>query len=341
MLGIVVASARARAQAPGIKTPEASPAASVTQTVGLTEMKIIYHRPGVNGRQIWGGLVPYGDVWRAGANENSTISFSTAVKAGGKPLAAGTYGLHMIPTAKEWTIIFSKMTVAWGSFSYDQKEDALRIKVTPQPAETPSERLSYSFDDPTESQVTVALRWEKLKVPIKIEVDTPAIVMANIRDQLRGLPRFGWLGWNQAAQYWLQHGGNMDEAVRMSDRSIQIAENFQNLTTRAAILDKKGNSKGAAELRAKAMGLATENDLNQFGYGLLAQKKVDEAIAIFQKNVQAHPASWNVYDSLGEAYLAKGDTQAASDNYSKALSLVKDTPNRKRIEQTLVRLKGK
>src|SRR5262249_55309164 len=146
---------------------------------------------------------------------------------------------------------------------------------------------------------------------------------------------------NQAAQYWLQHGGNMDEAVRMSDRSIQIAENFQNLTTRAAILDKKGNSKGAAELRAKAMGLATENDLNQFGYGLLAQKKVDEAIAIFQKNVQAHPASWNVYDSLGEAYLAKGDTQAASDNYSKALSRVKAPPNRKRTEQPLVGPRGK
>src|SRR5262249_48043470 len=232
MLGIVVASARARAQAPGIKTPEASPAASVTQPVGLTEMKIIYHRPGVNGRQIWGGLVPYGDVWRAGANENSTISFSTAVKAGGKPLKAGTYGLHMIPTAKEWTIAFSNVSSAWGSFTYDQKEDALRVSVTPRTMPSSIERLFYRFDDPTDGKTTLVLAWEKLEVPIAVEADTPKVVMASIRSQLRGLPGFGWQGYNQAARYALR-AGLLDDALKFADKSIANATTFQNLNTRA------------------------------------------------------------------------------------------------------------
>src|SRR5262245_54751129 len=130
LLSITLFATSAAAQTAPLKAPEASPAASVTQTVGLTEMKITYHRPAVNGRKIWGGLVPYGDVWRAGANENTTLSFSSAVKVAGKPLRAGTYGLHMIPTAKDWTIIFSNQAAAWGSFSYDPKEDALRITAT-------------------------------------------------------------------------------------------------------------------------------------------------------------------------------------------------------------------
>ena len=143
-LSAVLASTPAFAQSAPLKAPEPSPAATVTQTVGLTELKINYHRPAVGGRKIWGGLVPYGEVWRAGANENTTITFSSPVKIGGKPLAAGTYGLHMIPTTKQWTVIFSNVSSAWGSFTYDEKEDALRVTVTPQPAEGFVERLSYT-----------------------------------------------------------------------------------------------------------------------------------------------------------------------------------------------------
>ena len=340
ILLLPAASATAAAQT-NLKGPEPSPAASIGQTIGLTEIKVSYHRPGVGGRKIWGELVPYGEVWRAGANENTTISFSSAVKVGGKALRAGTYGLHMIPTQKDWTIIFSNMTVAWGSFSYTPKEDALRIPVTPQPSEAPEERLSYRFDDPTETQVTLALRWEKLKVPIKIEVDTPQVVMASMRAELRGVAQFTWQGWNQAAQYWLRHGGSIDEALKMVDRSLQMNPTFQNTMTRAALVEKKGEKKAAADLRTKAFGMATEVDLNQYGYQLLGQKKVDEAIVIFQKNVDAHPASWNVHDSLGEAFLAKGDKKAAADSYEKAFSLVKDATQKKRIERTLANLKGK
>ena len=324
----------------GLKLPDASPEATISQTVGLTEIKVAYHRPAMNGRKIWGGLVPYNEVWRAGANENTTITFSTPVKIGGKTLNAGTYGLHMLPTAKQWTVILSNQAAAWGSFTYDQKEDALRTTVTPAATE-PQERLEYTFDDAGENAATLSLRWEKLKVPFQIEIDTPAVVMANVRTQLRGLPQYFPQSWNQAAQYWLQHGGDLDEALKFSDRALALQENFGGLRTRAAILEKKGDTKAAAQLRDKAMAMASENDLNQYGYTLLGQKKVDEAIGVFKSNVQAHPNSWNVHDSLGEAYMAKGDKKSAAESYGKALTLVKDGANKTRIEHTLQQIHGK
>ena len=335
---ITLTAGAAAAQVP-LTTPQASPAATVEQTVGVTQMKVVYHRPAVNKRKVWGELVPYGETWRAGANENTVVSFSTPVKVNGKELAAGEYGLHMIPTAKEWTIAFSKTTSAWGSFSYDAKEDALRVTATPQPAEGFEERLSYRFDDPTETSTTLALRWEKVKVPLKIEVDTPKAVMTMMRAEMRGLPRFSWNGWNQAARFWIASGGDLEEAKTMSDRAVQMTENYNTLTTRAMLLEKKGDAKGGAEVRAKALELASEADLNQAGYALMGDKKLDEAIALFEKNVAAHPTSWNVHDSLGEAYLAKGNKKAAAESYAKALSLVKDDANKKRIEKTLERLK--
>jgi tetratricopeptide (TPR) repeat protein len=334
-----LAAGRASAQQ-SLKLPDPSPAATLSQTVGLTEIKVDYHRPAINKRKIWGGLVPYNEVWRAGANENTTVSFSTPVKIGGQTLPAGTYGLHMLPTQKQWTVIFSKQAEAWGSFTYDQKEDALRVTVTPQPSEA-RERLEYTFDDPGENGTTLSLRWEKLKVPVKIDIDTPAIVMANVRNQLRGLPQYFPQSWNQAAMYWLQHGGDLDEALKFSDRAMAMQENFGTLRTRAAILEKKGDVKAANELRARALTMATENDLNQYGYILLGQKKVDEAISVFKNNVQAHPNSWNVHDSLGEAYMAKGDKRAAAESYGNALKLVKDGANKTRIEHTLQQLNGK
>jgi hypothetical protein len=336
---VTLAAGTASAQVPGLTLPQASPEASVSQTVGLTKMTIDYHRPAVNKRAVWGELVPFGEVWRAGANENTTITFSTPVKIDGKDVPAGTYGVHMIPTPKEWTVILSKMSVAWGSFSYDQKEDLLRVTVTPQQAPAFTERLAYTFDDPTDTSVTVTMRWEKLAVPLKVEVATPQVVMASVRGELRGLQRFNWQPWNQAARVWLRSGGDPAEAQAFVEKSIQMNENYQNLTTRAMLLEKKGDTKGAEAARAAAQKVATEADLNQYGYELMGQKKVDEAIAIFQKNVKAHPESWNAHDSLGEAYLTKGDKKQAAAAYGKALSLVKDPQQKKRIEVTLANLK--
>ncbi len=326
----------ARAQVP-LTLPDASPKASVSQTVGLTDITISYHRPAVNKRKVWGELVPYGEVWRAGANENTTITFSSPVTVGGKALPAGTYGLHMVPAAGEWAIAFSNEHNAWGSFSYDVKEDAARIPATARPAEF-EERLSYRFEDPTDAGVTAVLHWEKLEVPFTIGVDTKAVGMASIREQLRGLPRFSWQGWNQAAN-WALRNDAVDQGIEWADHSLGMSEQFPNLQTKAALLEKKGDAKAAAALHARALKIGTEVDINLYAYQLLGQKKTDEAIAMFQKNVKDHPTSWNVYDSLAEGYATKGDKKLGIDNYTKALGMA-PADQKKRITDAIAKLKA-
>lgn len=321
-----------------LRVPDASPEASVTETFGVTDVQIRYHRPAVNKRKIWGGLVPYNEVWRAGANQNTTISFSTDVSVAGQKLAAGTYGLHMIPTEKDWTVIFSNQAAAWGSFSYDQKEDALRITVTPQPADF-LERLNYTLEEPTDTSVEASMRWEKVRIAFPITADTPQLTVASLRRDLRGLARFSWQGWNQAAAYCLRANVNLDEALEWSNQSIGIAENFTNLRTRAGLLEKKGDTKTAEALRARSLQIATEAEVNNYGYQLLGQKKTDEAIEMFRKNVKDHPASWNVYDSLAEAYATKGDKKPAVENYTKALSMAPEA-QKKRINDALAKLRA-
>jgi len=144
-----------------IRLPEASPGATVGQSIGITDVSISYHRPSVNKRKIWGGLVPFGTPWRTGANENTTISFSTPVKIEGQPLAAGTYALYAIPGATQWTMVFSKFTGDWGVYNYDPSEDALRVNVTPQTVGDSQERLVFTFDDLTNNSATASLRWSR------------------------------------------------------------------------------------------------------------------------------------------------------------------------------------
>jgi tetratricopeptide (TPR) repeat protein len=244
----------------------------------------------------------------------------------------------MLPTEKDWTVIFSKQANAWGSFSYDQKEDAARITVTPQPAEF-QERLGYTLGEPTDTSVQVEMRWEKLKVGFPVTMDTPQVVVASLRRELRGLPRFFWQGWNQAAAYCLRTNVNLDEALEWSNESTKLAETFTNLRTKAGLLEKKGDTKTAEALRAKSLTLANETEMNQYGYQLLGQKKTDEAIEIFKKNVKDHPASWNVYDSLAEAYATKGNKKLAMEYYTKALNMAPDT-QKKRINEALAKLRA-
>ncbi len=337
--GFLVGVPQAMAQAPLLSLPEPSPSASVAQRVGLTDITIAYHRPAVGKRKIWGELVPYGEVWRAGANQNTTISFSSPVTIGGKKLPAGTYGLHMLPTEKTWSVILSTVATAWGSFSYDEKEDAVRLTVTPTTADS-EESLEYRFENPTENSVTVVLRWEKLQVAFPITVDTKAVTLESLKGQLRGLGRFFWQDWNQAAAWLLRNDYDLDQGLAWVDRSIAIQSTFQNLRTKAGFLDKKGDTKAAAELRANAMKFATEADVNNLAYQLLGEKKFDEALALFKKNVKDYPKSSNVYDSLGEALALTGDKPGAIENYSKALSLSTDPADKKRISAILARLKA-
>ncbi len=316
---LTVAAAFAAAQVP-LTLPDQSQRATVSQNVGLTEIAVAYHRPAVKGRAIWGGLMPYGKMWRAGANENTTISFSSPVTVAGKKLPAGTYGLHVLPTEREWTFILSTVSWAWGSFTYDPAEDAVRVSATPAGAPF-LEHLAYTLDEPGPDHVLVSLHCEKLQASFRVDVKTHDVVLASIRRELRSLPRFSWQGWNQAAQYCLQNNVDLEEGLGWADRSIKLNENMANLVTKAGLVEARGNAAEAATLRAKGLAIGTEAQVNQYGYVLLGQGKTDEAIAVFAKNVTDHPQSWNVYDSLAEAYAAKGDTAKATENYTKARSM--------------------
>src|SRR3954453_16246715 len=192
--GLLLVLTAGAALAQQLDLPRPSPNASVTQMVGITDITIKYSRPGVKGREVWGKLVPYGEVWRTGANENTTIKFSTPVKIEGHELPAGLYGLQTIPTQGDWTVIFSKDAQLWGAFDYKQEHDALRVQVKPAPAE-PQERMGFEVNDLTDTSAKVVLRWEKLQVPFKIEVDTPKLVADAAKGALR------WQSSYQAANY--------------------------------------------------------------------------------------------------------------------------------------------
>ena len=300
--------------------PDVSQHAVTIQQVGPTEIKIDYHRPGVKARQIWGGIVPYGQVWRAGANENTTISFSKEVIIDGKTVPSGTYGLHMIPTENEWTIILSKDYKAWGSFFYNEANDLMRFKVQPSSTNF-QEWLLYSFDEVTPNSTIASLKWEKLMIPFKIEINLHKQVLDDITVQLTGIPGFFWQGWNQAAVYCYTNNIELERGLEWVDHSISINKNFTNSYTKALLLSSLGRGKEASDMQKEAYTNAQENDINVFGYQLMNNGKIDEAIDVFKKNTELYPKSWNVWDSLGEGYMNKGEKKLALESYNKALSM--------------------
>ncbi len=336
-LVIPIVGAGTAAAQPPLVLPQPSQAATVGQRIGLTDIDISYHRPAVNHREIWGALVPYGQVWRAGANENTVIRFSTPVTVAGFALPAGAYGLHMIPTAHEWTVVFNRESRAWGSFFYDSADDAARVTVTPSPAGF-EEHLAYTLDDPTDHSVIVTLRWEKLAVPIPIDVNTSEVVGGSLHTQLRGLPGFSWQRLAQAAEWCAANDVRLDEAQQWADRALGIQQNFTTLRAKAAVLDRKGDAAAAEALRKRSLDQASEADLNLLGYQLLQAGKVEDAIGTFRDNVRRHPESWNAYDSLGEALAARGEKAEAAASYRKALGMVQDEAQKKRITGILAGL---
>ena len=323
------------AQTP-ISTARVSQHSTILQRIGLTDITVDYHRPAVNGREVWGTLVPLDQVWRAGANENTTVTFSTAVSVEGQEVPAGTYGVHMIPTQGDWTVILSSMSDAWGSFSYDESEDVVRVTVTPQ-EHMATERLTYSFDSPDTSSVDLALTWEEKRVPIHLEVDLATTLVAQAAEDLRSLPRFSWQGWNQAAGVAVQVG-NFEQATTWVDRSISMNRSFANLQTKAQILENAGES--SEEIMAEAMGIATEVELNAYGYRIFFQGQVEEALVIFTENAGRHPESWNVHDSLAEAQAAHGLTDQAIVNYEKAHEMTTLDAQKTRIEGVIEGLRA-
>jgi len=303
-----------------LKLPEASQRASATQRLGLTDITIVYHRPLVNGRKIWGGLVPYDQVWRAGANENTTIAFTDPVSIEGEALPKGIYGLHMIPGTDEWTIIFSKVSSAWGSFTYKQEEDALRVKVKPQPSEM-HEALAYDFDDLKPDSAAVTMRWEKVAVPFHVSVNEKEITTASLRNQLRGGVQYTWEGWWEAANYSLTNKVDLDEGLRWADAAIGQEERYDTFMIKADILDALNRGAEAAPLRQRALEMANASQLYFYGRQVqLVQKKPQDAMTIFRRTAQRYPDHWLGHLALARVNSAAGDFSKASAEMKAALA---------------------
>lgn len=323
-LGFLAASTLAAAAAAQtdfytITAPRLSQGASVKQRLGITDITVDYHRPLVKGRKIWGDVVPFGRVWRAGANENTVVTFGDAVTVEGQALSKGSYGLHMLPTESSWTVIFSKNFTSWGSFSYDEKEDALRVTVKPAPSEM-NEALTYDFDDLKPDSAVVTLRWEKLAVPFKVSVNVPAVALAGIRRDLRTVPGFFWAGWNDAATWCLENKTNYEEALKWVDTSIQNEERFENLETKSRLLAATGKTAEGDATMKQALATANAAQLHNYGRRLLAEKKTAEAVRIFHMNAQKNPDVWFVYGGLARGQSAMGDFKGAAKNMKKALA---------------------
>ncbi|MGC2696474.1 MAG: DUF2911 domain-containing protein [Candidatus Angelobacter sp.] len=313
----------AHAQSALLDLPRDSQHAKVVQRVGITDIIINYHRPLVKGRKIWGGLVPYGQVWRAGANENTTIEFSDPVNIEGKPLAKGIYGLHMLPGENEWSVIFSKNSSAWGSFTYNQAEDALRVTVKPQAAEM-KEALAYEVDGVTPDSAVVTLRWEKLAVPFKVDVNTHDIVTKSLHDQLRGLPQYTWDGWDDAASYFLANKYNLEEALKYEDRSIGVEERFDNVMNKSRILDALNRKEEATAARNKALGMASVIQLHGYGRQLQQEGKQEQAFDVFRTNIKKNPNHWTTHNEAARIACSKGDFDTAVKEMKLASAVAPD-----------------
>jgi tetratricopeptide (TPR) repeat protein len=302
----------AGAQSAILNLPRESQRASVSQRIGITDITINYHRPMVKGRKVLGpgSPQPYGQVWRAGANENTTINFTSDVMVEGKPLARGAYGLHMIPGESEWTIIFSKNSTSWGSFTYDQAEDALRVTVKSHPAEM-EEALRYDIDDVKANDATVTLRWEKVAVPFHVSADTPAVVVASLHNQLRARPKYEWAGWSEAAEYMLDNKLSADEALADANQSIAIEDRFENEMDKSRALDALNRADDAKAARAKAMSVGSQQQVHSYGRQLQNAKKNDEALEIFRANIKKDPTSWIGHNETARLAVAKGDYDTA------------------------------
>lgn len=251
------AAAPAPAAPPAVRLPQVSQAASVKQTIGLNDVTITYSRPGVKGRKIWGGLVPYGSVWRTGANSATTIQFTEDVLVEGQPLAAGTYSLHSIPGEKEWTLIFNKQANQWGSYSYDAAKDAARVKVTPL-AGAPQEWMQFRFEDPTIDTARVVLAWENLQVPftIKNATDTHTKVVGLLRESIAKAKPDEWQPYYRGGNYLVQNKLYMDEAAAWLDKAIAISPTPPVYYAKARYYDAAGKTREAIAEIDKALAAA-------------------------------------------------------------------------------------
>lgn len=330
--------------------------ASVSERIGLTDVTIHYDRPALKGREgkVWGELVPVGFTdpgfgssksapWRAGANENTTIEFSTDVTVEGKPLKAGRYGLFLAYDPNGSTLILSNNSTSWGHYYYDAKEDALRVPVNAVASEKPVEWLKYEFMNETEAGATVALQWEKLRFPFRIETDYVKEQIASFRRELRTEKGFIWQSWNQAAAWCLQRNTNLEEALLWADsatsRGFGGDRVFGTWAVKAQLLEKLGRGSDAAAVMKQAMTFGNMQDLHQYGRQLLQLKKTKEALEVFKQNHEKNPNQFTTLMGLVRGYSGNADYKNALKYANLALPLAPDQPNKNNVQTMINKLK--
>ncbi len=330
--------------------------AVVSEQVGLTQVTISYHRPPVQGRdgKVWGQLIPPGfnpqgfgnnkpAPWRAGANENTIIEFDNDVTIEGQSLPRGKYGLFIAYDPAECTIIFSKKYDAWGSFFYEEKDDALRVKVKPRPIDKSVEWLRYEFYGQTENSATVALEWEKLAIPFRIEVDYVKQQFEAFQTELKNPRGFTWQTLDSAAAWCLARNYQLEQALAWSDLAITGfggGQSFTALSTKAQILNKLGKAEEAAATMKKALPFGSMNELHQYGRLLLTMKNPKEALEIFKLNYSKNPDQFTTLVGMTRGLSANGDYKQALEFATKALPLAPNDPNRQAIQGMIDKLKA-
>jgi Protein of unknown function (DUF2911)/Tetratricopeptide repeat len=334
--------------------------AIVTQYIGPVAVSVDYNSPDVHAPdgsdrhgKIWGTLVPYGMAnlgfgtcgdqcpWRGGANENTVFTTSHAVKVQGQLLKAGSYGLHFIPGQTEWTIVFSNNSTSWGSFTYNAKEDALRVTSKPEKSEY-HEWLTYEFTDRKPAQATVALKWEDLQVPFTIVVDNiEDIYVETIAKELRNSAGFNYKNWVAAAQYCLQTKKHLDIGLEWAQTAVSSpsygTEAFDSLIVLSQLQDANGQSADAAKTLDKALNFPAAGpiDIHTYARGLQQQGKAKEAVVIFEFNAKRFPNQWPTEVGLARAYSAKGDYKEALKHAQIALKQAPDPGNKTNIENMI------
>ncbi|MBA4053383.1 MAG: hypothetical protein C0490_01600 [Marivirga sp.] len=316
-----------------ISTPNVpSPAAKVSQTVGISTITVSYSRPSVKSREIWGKLVPYGwnvqsfgagkeAPWRAGANANTIIEFTHPANVQGTIVPAGSYGLFFVVNQDNTgEVVLSKDFRSWGSFWYDPAQDQLRAPIKVREV-AHMELLTFDFINIDKNSAELVLTWEKKQLPVTIKFAVDELVMANAKEELKGPVGFGWQGYASAANYALQNNINLEQGIQWIDRAITQNNSFATLIVKAGLLKQTGKIADAEKVKKEAISLANEVELNNYGYQLLGQAEHDKAIEILKLATERFPKSANAWDSLGEGYAMKGDQKNAIACFKKSLGM--------------------
>ena len=329
----------------------------VTQYMGIAKVTITYNSPDVSGREIWGKLVPYGltnlnfaksteqnpSPWRAGANENTTISFSNDVDVEGKPLKAGTYGLHMIPGQEEWTLIFSNTSTAWGSFFYTPADDALRVTVKSTPSEF-NEWLTFEFVDRQQNSATARLKWEKVSVPFKISVPNgDDLYIKKLREEFVGPKGFAWQNAVAAANFCANKKINLDEAMGWLNAFINPPRNvkyFPLYNSKGNVLAALGKKDEADALMKEAINLpdATAGQIVNYGRTLITQTRPKDAMVAFEVGYKRYPTASVALMGMARGYSANGDNKKALKFAQDALKAETDPAGKTAIDGMVKKL---